>query len=45
MSEVQNSNSSSTPQQQQHQQQSYTENKQNCAESERLYIEMKEGLL
>ena len=45
MSEVQNSNSSSTTQQQQHQQQAYTENKQNCAESERLYIEMKEGWL
>ena len=45
MSEVQNSNSSSTPQQQQQQQQSYTENHQNCAESERLYIEMKEGWL
>ncbi len=45
MSEVQNSNSSSTPQQQQPQQQSYTEHKQNCAESERLYIEMKEGWL
>ena len=44
MSEVQNSNSSSTPKQQQ-QQQSYTENNQNCAESERLYIEMKEGWL
>ena len=42
MSEVQNSNSNSTQPQQQ---QSYTENKQNCAESERLYIEMKEGWL
>ena len=45
MSEVQNSNSSSTQGEQQHQQQSYTENKQTCAESERLYIEMKEGWL
>ena len=45
MSEVQSSNSSSTPQQQQHQQQSYTERKHSCAESERLYIEMKEGWL
>ena len=45
MSEVQNSNNSSTPQQQQPRQQSYTENNQNCAESERLYIEMKEAWL
>ncbi len=45
MSEVQNSNSSSTQRQQQQQQQSYTESKHSCAESERLYIEMKEGWL
>ena len=45
MSEMQNSNSSSTQRQQQQQQQSYTENKQSCPESERLYIEMKEGWL
>ncbi len=44
MSEVQNSNSSSTQQQQQ-QQQSYTENKISSAESERLYLEMKEAWL
>jgi len=45
MSEVQNSNNSSTQQQQQQQQQSYTENKINSAESEKLYFEMKEGWL
>ena len=45
MREVQNSNSSSTQRQQQQQQQSYTENKINSAESERLYLEMKEGWL
>ena len=45
MSEVQNSDDRSTHQQQQQQQQSYTENKINCAESERLYLEMKEGWL
>ena len=46
MSEVQNSNNGSTQQQQQQQQQqSYTENKINSAESERLYLEMKEGWL
>ena len=44
MREVQSPNSSSTQQQQQ-QQQSYTENKHNCAESERLYLEMKESWL
>tara|TARA_B100000287_G_scaffold402233_1_gene422974 strand:- start:606 stop:740 length:135 start_codon:yes stop_codon:yes gene_type:complete len=44
MSEVQNSNSSSTQQQQQ-QQQSYIENKRSNAESERVYLEMKEGWL
>ena len=45
MSEVQNSNNSSTQQQQQQQQQSYTDNKINHAESEKLYLEMKEGWL
>ena len=45
MSEIQNSNNSSTQQQQQQQQQSYTENKINAAESEKLYFEMKEGWL
>ena len=45
MSEVQSSNNSSTQQQQQQQQQSYTENKINSAESERLYIEMKKAWL
>ena len=46
MSEAQNPNtSSSTQQQQQQQQQSYTENKLDSAESERLYLEMKEGWL
>ena len=45
MNEVQNSNSSSTQQQQQQQQQSYSENKINSAESERLYLEMKEEWL
>ena len=47
MSEVQDSNNSSTQlqQQQQQQQQSYTENKINSAESEKLYFEMKEGWL
>ncbi len=45
MSEVKNSNSNSTQQQQQQQQQSYSENKINSAESERLYLEMKEAWL
>ena len=45
MSEVQNPNNGSTQQQQQQQQQSYTENKINSAESEKLYIKMKEGWL
>ena len=45
MSEVQNSNSNSTQQQQQQQQQSYTDSKINSAESERLYLEMKEAWL
>tara|TARA_B100000900_G_C20024722_1_gene491408 strand:- start:296 stop:427 length:132 start_codon:yes stop_codon:yes gene_type:complete len=43
MNEVKNSNS--TQQQQQQQQQSYSENKINSAESERLYIEMKKAWL
>ena len=45
MSEVQNQNNSSTQQQQQQHQQSYTENKINSAESEKLYLKMKEGWL
>ena len=46
MSEVQNPNTNSTQQQQQQQQQqSYSENKINSAESERLYLEMKEAWL
>tara|TARA_B100001029_G_scaffold105704_1_gene87156 strand:- start:410 stop:547 length:138 start_codon:yes stop_codon:yes gene_type:complete len=45
MSEVQNPDNSSTQQQQQQQQQSYTENKINSIESEKLYIKMKEGWL
>ncbi len=46
MSEVQNPNTNSTQQQQQQQQQqSYTDNKINSAESERLYLEMKEAWL
>ena len=45
MSEVQNPDKSSTQQQQQQQQQSYTENKINSIESEKLYIKMKEGWL
>ncbi len=44
MSEVQDSNTNSTQQQQQ-QQQSYSESKINSAESERLYLEMKEAWL
>ena len=44
MSEAQNSNTNSTQQQQQ-QQQSFTDNKTNSAESERLYLEMKEAWL
>ena len=43
MSEVQNPNTNSTQQQQQ--QQSYSESKINSAESERLYLEMKEAWL
>jgi len=45
MSEVQSSNTNSTQQQQQQQQQSYSENKINSAESEKLYLEMKEAWL
>ena len=46
MSEVQNSNNNSTQQQQQQQQQqSYSDGKINSAESERLYLEMKEAWL
>ena len=44
MSEVQDPNTNSTQQQQQ-QQQSYSESKINSAESERLYLEMKEAWL
>jgi len=44
MSEVQNSNTNSTQQQQQ-QQQSYSDSKINSAESEKLYIKMKEAWL
>jgi len=46
MSEVQNPNTnSSQQQQQQQQQQSYSDSKINSAESERLYLEMKEAWL
>ena len=46
MSEVQNPITNSTQQQQQQQQQqSYTESKINSAESERLYLKMKEAWL
>ena len=46
MSEVQTPNTNSTQQQQQQpQQQSFSESKINSAESERLYIEMKEAWL
>ena len=45
MSDVQNPDNGSTQQQQQQQQQSYTESKINSAESEKLYIKMKEGWL
>ena len=46
MSEIQNPNTNSTQQQQQQQQQqSYTDSKINSAESERLYLEMKEAWL
>ena len=46
MSEAQNKNNvARQDQQQQHQQQPYPENKTNSAESEKLYIKMKEGWL
>lgn len=45
MSEVQDTKTNSTQQQQQQQQQSYTDNKINSAESERLYLEMREAWL
>ena len=45
MSEVQNPNTNSTQQEQTQQQQSFTDNKINSAESERLYLEMKEAWL
>jgi len=46
MSEAQNKNNvASQDQQQQHQQQPYPENQTNSAESEKLYIKMKEGWL
>ena len=45
MEELQNSDKSSTQQQQQQQQQSYTDSKINSAESEKLYLKMKEGWL
>ena len=45
MSEVQSSNTNSTQQQQQQQQQSYTDSKIDSAESERIYLEMKEAWL
>ena len=46
MSEVRNPNTNSTQQQQQQQQQqSFSESKINAAESERLYLEMKEAWL
>ena len=45
MSEVQDTKTNSTQQQQQQQQQSYTDNKINSAESERLYLEMRDAWL
>ncbi len=46
MSEVQTQKSDSTQQQQQQQQQqSYQENSMNSAETEKLYLKMKEGWL
>jgi len=45
MTEVQSQKSNSTQQQQQQQQQSYSDNKINSAESERLYLEMKKAWL
>ena len=45
MSEVQTQNSDSTQQQQQQQQQSYQERSIHSAETEKLYLKMKEGWL
>ena len=45
MSEVQNQKSESTQQQQQQQQQSYQESSIYSAETEQLYLKMKEGWL
>ena len=45
MSEVQNQNSDSTQEQQQQQQQSYQESNIYTAETEQLYLKMKEGWL
>ena len=45
MSEVQTQKSDSTQQQQQQQQQSYQESSINSAETEELYLKMKEGWL
>ena len=45
MSEVQTSNTNSTQQQQQQHQKSYSDSKINSAESEKLYLEMKEAWL
>ena len=45
MSEVQDPNTNSTQQQQQQQQQSYSDGKINSAESEKLYLKIKEAWL
>ena len=45
MSEVQTQNSDSTQKQQQQQQQSYQESNIHSAETEQLYLKMKEGWL
>ena len=45
MSEVQTQNNDSTQQQQQQQQQSYQESSIHSAETEQLYLKMKEGWL
>ena len=45
MSEVQTQKNDSTQQQQQQQQQSYQEHKMYSAETEKLYLKMKEGWL
>ena len=45
MSEVQSRDSNSTQQQQQQQQQSYQDSSINSAETEQLYLKMKEGWL